>query len=150
MNAKKHTVLVGLAVCALALGALGSAKNPVQRPIKMQAEMVAYVNLTDGSFVSPNWGEATHVGEFTNVGVGWMNPLTLETISAEGTAVAANGDKLFWTANGPSGMDFNGGTGRFENATGGVMWVISVISYDVDGNTMTIYCTYTAEGTITY
>ncbi len=152
MNAKKHTALVGLVVCALALGALGSAKNPVQRPLKMQAEMVGYVDLTDGSFVSPNWGEATHVGEFTNIGVGWMNPLTLETISAEGTAVAANGDKLFWTADGPSGIDFNGGTGRFEHATGEMTWVITVedIETDLEAMTMTIYCTYTAEGTITY
>jgi hypothetical protein len=118
----------------------------------MKAEMVVYVNLTDGSFVSPNWGESTHIGKFTNVGVGWMNPLTLEAISAEGTAVAANGDKLFWTASGPSGMDFNGGTGRLENATGGITWVISVTSYEVDWvkMTMTVYCTYTGEGTITY
>jgi hypothetical protein len=150
MNAKKHTALVGLAVCALALAALGSAKNPVQHPLKMKAEMIAYVDLTDGRFVSPNWGESTCIGKFTNVGVGLMNPLTLETIFAHGTAVAANGDKIFWTASGPSGMDIQGGTGRFENATGGFTWVISVTSYDVDGNTMTVYCTYTGEGTITY
>ncbi len=152
MNAKTHIMFVGIAVCSLALGALGSTKNPVQRPLKMKAEMVIYVDLTDGSFVSPNWGEATHIGKFTNVGVGLMDPLTLQPISAEGTGIAANGDKLFWTANGPSGMDFNGGTGRFENATGGVTWVITMGDVEVDqvAMTMTIYCTYTAEGTITY
>ncbi len=152
MNVKKHTALVGLAVCALALAALGSAKNPVQRSLKLKAEMVVSVDLTTGSFVSPSWGESTHVGKFTNIGVGLMNPATLETISAEGTVVAANGDKLFWTANGPSGMDISGGTGRFENATGGITWVITVGDVEVDlvTKTMTVYCTYTGEGTITY
>ncbi len=152
MNAKKQKVLVGLAVCALALGALGSPKNPVTRPLKMKAEMVVYVDLNDGSFVSPNWGESTQGGKFTNVGVGWMNPQTLEVFSEEGTAVAANGDKLFWTGNGPSGMDITGGTGRFENATGGMTWVFTIgdIDLDLEAMTMTVYCTYTAEGTITY
>jgi hypothetical protein len=152
MNAKKHTVLVGLAVCALALAALGSAKNPVTRPIKLKAEMVIYVDLTDGSFVSPNWGESSLIGKFINVGVGLMDPSTLTPISSKGTAVAANGDKLFWTGNGPSGMDITGGTGRFENAAGGITWLITVGDIETDpvAMTMTIYCTYTGEGTITY
>ena len=77
-------------------------------------------------------------------------PVGGQTLPPDAKQLAANGDKLFWTANGPSGMDFKGGTGRFENATGGVTWVISVTGYDVVGNTMTLYCTYTAEGTITY
>ncbi len=152
MNPKKHKVLVGLAVCALALGALGSAKNPVTRPLKMKAEMVIYVDLTDGSFVSPNWGECTLGGKFNNVGVGWMNPQTLEVFSSEGTAVVANGDKILWRSNGQTGMDITGGTGRFEHATGKATWVITIgdIDVDLEAMTMTVYCTYTAEGTITY
>ena len=149
MIAKKYAVLAAVAVCALMLPVVGSTKNPVQRPFQIRGEMVISLNLTDGSFVAPNWGEATHVGRYTNLGTGWMNP-DLEIIYAEGTMVAANGDQAFWTMHGPTWMDVEGGTGRLQNLTGRVAWVFSPTDYVVEGNIMTIYGAYTGEGTVTY
>ena len=149
MIARKYAVLAAVAACALALPLVGSTKDPVQRPFHIKGEMVISLNLTDGSFVAPNWGEATHVGRYTNLGTGWMNS-DLEIIQAEGSVVAANGDQAFYTENDPTWMDINGGTGRFQNLTGRVAWVFSPTDYVVEGNIMTIYGTYTAEGRVTY
>lgn len=150
MIAKKCTVLAAVAVCALALPLVGSAKHPVQRPFSMRGEMVIFLNTTDGSFVaSPNCGVATHVGRYTGYGTGWMNS-DLEIIYAEGTLVAANGDKAFYTMDGPTWLDVEDGTGRFQDLTGKVAWVFSPTDYVVEGNIMTIYGTYTGEGTVTY
>ena len=149
MIARKYAVLAAVAACALALPLVGSTKDPVQRPFHIKGEMVISLNPTDGSFVAPNWGEATHVGRYTNLGTGWMNS-DLEIIKAAGIMVAANGDEAFWTMDGPSWMDVEGGTGRFQNLTGRVAWVFSPTDYVVEGNIMTIYGTYTGEATVTY
>jgi hypothetical protein len=150
MNTKNHTVLVGLAVCALALAALGSAKNPV-RPIKWVGHLTITVNLTDGTWQTQDWGTSSHLGKFTNhaegTGFGTVG------MAGTGTATAANGDQLFWkTPGATSQAEWAGGTGRFEHATGRFSWTPSMepITTFPDATTMVISYPYDAEGIIAY
>lgn len=147
MNAKKHTVLVGLAVCALALAALGSAKNPV-RPMKGVGHLTITINLLDGTWQSQDWGTTSHTGKFTNHGEG-----TGYGTVGSGTATAANGDQLFWVGPGAtSDAEWAGGTGRFEHATGGFNWTPSTepIVTQPDEHTMVVSYTYDLDGVISY
>jgi hypothetical protein len=146
MNAKKHTALVGLAVCALALAALGSAKNPVTRPIKWVGHLTITIK-SDGTWQSQDWGTSSHLGKFTNHAEG--DYVAVGT----GIAIAANGDQLFWKTPGASwDGEWVGGTGRFEHATGGFNWTPSTepITTYPDANTMVISYTYDADGIIIY
>ncbi len=151
MTKKKLTPIIALAVCAIALAAVASVKNPVTRPIKGVGYVTARVDLTTGTFLSgtpdtPNWGESTHTGRFSNEASG-----NFFTGAISGTVTAANGDKVFWEQTGPTSVRFTGGTGRFEGITGGFTMVISdlVVTYP-DANTMMISETYHASGTATY
>ena len=111
-------------------------------------------------------GQATHLGnlsaastlhhESCNLSVATMELTT----SLSGQLVAANGDKLFYTADdvidvtnfvlgsGPTGpitgtWTITGGTGKFENASG---------SFEINGlvDFTTLSLTFEANGTITY
>jgi len=151
MNTNKRTALVGLAVCALALAALGSAKNPVTRPMKWVGHLTITINLTDGTWQTQDWGTSSHLGKFTNhaegTGFGTLG------MAGTGTATAANGDQLFWVLPGATSVaEWAGGSGRFEHATGGFNWTPSTepITTYPDANTMVICYTYDADGIITY
>jgi len=140
-----------LAVCALGVAALGSAKNPVERPNKVQGQYTLTINLSEGTWEHQGFGVSAHAGLFTSYATGHGdaegNPV------GEGVAAAANGDLVFWESPGSSWyVEYTGGTGRFEHATGG--WnPVSVTLIDQrenpDGTLAQTY-TYTGEGTITY
>ena len=68
-----------------------------------------------------------------------------------GILYAANGDQLFWKDQGGGVVEYIGGTGRFEGATGTFTLNISSMEY-VPGPEGTVcwVLTYTGEGTITY
>jgi hypothetical protein len=105
--------------------------------------------------VSPNWGECTALGRFTNEGRGYMDPASGLFDSGYGTAVAANGDQIHWVLDGSSAAVIDGGTGRLEHATGWFSWVPVGeirVSYDsVEAPTvMTIVFDYIMDGAITY
>ena len=74
-------------------------------------------------------GQASHLGKFTAAAVLFAEPPINFVVQVDGTVtlVAANGDELYASFQGPldllSGEGnamfvFNGGTGRFRNATG--------------------------------
>jgi hypothetical protein len=145
----RNTAIV--AVCILSLAALGSTKNPVTRPMRVQGNVTVTINLSDGTWVVQDLGEATHTGRYVNHGSGHFdaqgNPV------GSGTGTAANGDQIFWGMPGSSwNTQFTGGTGRFQNLTGGFNVVFQstpVVTFP-DPNTMVETYTYIGEGTVTY
>jgi hypothetical protein len=147
MTAMKGKAMAALAICALALTALGSAKNPVTRPMKFVGHLTIAINLTDGTWQSQDWGTSSHLGKFANHGAGPSFGI------GGGTATAANGDQLFWVTPGATwDIEWFDGTGRFEHARGGVNWTPSmepIVTYP-DANTMVISYTYDADGVIKY
>ncbi len=151
MITRKHTAFIAVAVCVFALGALGSAKNPVERPIRVHGYVSLVVHLPGGEVesggtASPNWGEGTHIGRFSNEASG-----NFFTGALSGTVTAANGDRASWEMAGPDLIRFTAGTGRFEGITGGFTQVIAnEIVTVLDPNTMVVTYTYTGEGTATY
>jgi len=148
MIAKKQTAIVALAVCSLALASVGSVKHPVTRPLRGTATARQVINLTDGTWKTTNWGECSHLGLTVAVGTG-----TGYGTAGSGITIAANGDQLFWVIPGKSWyLEINGGTGRFENVTGGFNVVSStepIVTYP-DQNTMVLTFTYTFAGVLTY
>lgn len=147
MTAMTGEAMAALAICALALTAVGSAKNPVTRPMKCVGHLTFAINLTDGTWESQDWGTASHIGNFANPGAG-----TDFALVGGGTATAANGDQLFWVSPGATwDAEWVGGTGRFEHATGGFNWTPSMepfVTYP-DANTIIISYTNDADGVIT-
>lgn len=152
MNAKKHTALVGLAVCALALAALGSAKNPVTRPTKGTGHATVVVDLGTLECQFTQWGQGTHLGCWTDSGKGVMANDFTYFVSGHGTIVAANGDTIDWEFTGPNSNRYTGGSGRFQGVTGGVTFTITSATdpvFNGDG-TMTLEFTYDMVGEVTY
>jgi hypothetical protein len=147
--------LTALAVCALALPALTSDRNPVERPLDVAGHAVLIVNPVTGDVVSggaasSNWGVASHAGLFQNEVTGNM------VTGLSGTITAANGDQIDWVATDPVTISFTGGTGRFESVSGEFTALISddyseELVTNPDGTmTLIISYTYTGTGTITY
>jgi hypothetical protein len=159
----KHSTLAkgmsALAVCALLFPALGSQKNPVQRPFKSQSQETVVLCLDENSPDYFKWeaqesGQATHLGRFSGVGSGSCDPGTY-VISGDETLTAANGDQLFLHLEGSgsgTGMvdTITGGTGRFEHATGSILSHIVSEVDDWGATTLTVTYTIVSEGTITY
>jgi hypothetical protein len=144
--------MAALAICALALTALGSAKNPVTRPMKGNAHATVVVDLATGQAELTQWGQATHLGSWTDSGVGMLDPSLQYFVSGHGTTVAANGDTFDWEITSPNSNRYTGGTGRFQGVTGGITWTITSATQPVfngDG-TMTTEFTYDMVGEITY
>ena len=103
-------------------------------------------------------GHATHLGNFTNsgrilFGAPDQNNPTIIPTSGDGILTAANGDKLYivvedgvtdvTTGIGTGKFRFNGGTGRFVNATG-------ITSYVVEQSFLTGGYEVTLVGNIDY
>ena len=154
MITKKHTAIVALAVCTLALSTLGSAKHPVARPFTSQDTLTWVVSLADGSSQAQGSGVATHTGPYLNLASGYWNLGTFTLVSASGVATADNGDQIFWKLPGSSfTVEWTGGTGRFQNASGGFNVVAQSEPVVAEGpvpGTITITVTFTSKGTLTY
>ncbi len=154
MIAKKHTTLATLAACALALTALGSAKNPVTRPFSSKGHLEATaigINGTIVTFKFIDTGEATHLGAYSNEGTFGVDTTTGQLTTGSGVSTAANGDTLNWiSVVGPGAGQFTitwtGGTGRFANVSGQVVGTSVNL---VQGPTALSF-DYTSEGAITY
>jgi hypothetical protein len=160
----KRNIALALAVCALLLSTAVIAKHPVERPFKIHAN-----NTIVGDFASigfdplygpyVTWeatgsGQATHSGRFELVGEGRLH---LEAGFSEGSghSTGANGDETDWESFEIYGsqqgtVTFTGGTGRFENASGGFSYEYTVTEEKWDGTVLTFTYSYTGTGTITY
>ena len=95
MIMKKHIILATLVACALAFPALGSTKNPVERPYRGEATVTWVVNLLDGSATGLETGVATHTGRYTNESSAIWDLDSFVIVSATGTVTAANGEQVF-------------------------------------------------------
>src|SRR5512138_3854859 len=108
MFTRKCKAIAAFAVCAVALGALGSGKNPVERPLKVYSVNVWTIDLASmdpDTRIAPATfhaeGVSTHVGRITVDGNGWWDLKSPATpagmyVSAAGEGTAANGDRLTW------------------------------------------------------
>jgi hypothetical protein len=155
MSMKKHIALAALTACALTLSALGSQKNPVERPFKCEATATWTVSLLDGSAIGHHTGVATHAGRFIADGPAIWDLENFVILSGAGVSTGADGDQLFWrmTQDQLDVVQIYGGTGRFEKATGSAPTVASeLINSETHWDTMTVTLTvtYTLVGTITY
>ncbi len=149
MITKKHTALVALAACALTLAAVGSDKNPVTRPFRVQGSVTLTINLQDGAFTVEGTGVATHTGLFTAVGSG---SISLTSHAASGTSTGADGDAITWVMPSLGTFVFTGGTGRFANCSGGFNYVwqsAPAVSFP-DATTELLTYSYIGVGQITY
>lgn len=165
MFTKKCKAIATLTVCAVALVALGSGKNPVQRPFKVHSVNVWTIDVAS---VDPDTGiapatlhaegVATHTGRLTVDGAGLWDLSSTATpvgmyVSAGGEGTAANGDHLTWALPGTAYLlEFTGGTGRFENVTGGFtpVKILDLAVTFPDASTMVVTITAVGEGTLTY
>ena len=134
--------------------AMASVDNPVTRPVKVVAgNLTITVDPLTGDYEFTDYGFATHVGLVTNSGAGVLNLATGQFLSGTGVIVTANGDLLTWAVGtAPNTVNYTGGTGRFEGATGGISITVTsqtLLSVNADG-TVTFLMTYVADGTITY
>ncbi len=153
MRARKYSTLTALAICVLALAALGSAKNPVPRPFKISGHLegaVTGVNWPVVYFAGTDVGEATHTGPYVNPTTWAENQITGE-LTGGGVLTAANGDTIEWTMGGGPAenqftVTFHGGTGRFAKATGGCVMTM----FNVVPTPTSVSFDHTGEGSITY
>lgn len=140
-----------LAACALGLATLGSAKNPVERPLKVRGQNTVTINPLDGTWEFTGSALVSHAGLCTSYASGYLD--AEGNLMGTGVAIGANGDASFFEMPGSIWyVQFTGGTGRFEHATGG--WnLVSRNVLDEHGNadgTISITYSYVGAGTITY
>ena len=143
---------MSLAVCALSFAALGSPKNPVERPFKLGGQYTLTVNPVTGTGVHEGFGVATHTGKSVTHADVWVDAAGHNY--GVGTCIAANGDEIFRQSGFSPVWDVEwiGGTGRFVSASGGwkvVAGEMTDMSVDPAGNWVMTFV-YTGEGTITY
>jgi hypothetical protein len=152
MTTNKQRVLLTLAACAIALAALGSTKNPVQRPFKISGHVDGTLTAVDANYIYYEFtdvGEATHMGPYVNTGTYQISQST-GLFTGSGVATADNGDTVTWVMagnviTGTWTTTWTGGTGRFVGAVGGFVGVTEPVS-----PAPTVSFDYTGEGTITY
>jgi hypothetical protein len=121
MKRTYRQLVLGLALCALVPLVTAGSKPLVERPFRFRGESTILMNLADGTWTSVISGVGTHAGVCTGTCSG-----------GTGTTTAANGDTLDWRmVPDPCEIDFvnmtvlttgtvywEGGTGRFANASG--------------------------------
>jgi len=132
--------------------AASKASKAITRPLKIRSEGTFTI---EGEECAPlaqgnveGIGNATHLGKFSLSIIWCTNFAEINTLN--GTLVAANGDELYFYSVG-SGVDytdyiFDGGTGRFEFATGDLR-LYSIVTFT--GPNTGVH-TNNGEGTITY
>jgi hypothetical protein len=131
---------------ALLMLCLTQASQAVDRPFKGKAEgVISFTSPTTA--IAEYTGKATHLGKFTRT-----EYLTIDGPFVYGNIVftAANGDKLnldfvgmFVSANDVEGLyTFDGGTGRFSDATGTAEFSANTSDF--------VNVTVTFSGTIDY
>ena len=164
--ATKWNIILALVVCGTLLLGTGAAKRPVERPMKCHGIGTVVVDLAAVDF-DPDYGpfltwtvtgrsEMTHAGRCTEAGSGRYYILAGFEIGS-GSSMAANGDELHWDAFEIPGdlqttLTWTGGTGRFENATGGLTFAYTITKEEQVGTLLVRTFEYrdTGTGTITY
>jgi len=149
MIKQKHTTGLVLAVCLLGLPVLAGQGDPVTRPHMVSGNATMVMNPQTGAWQMTDWGQATHVGLWTDTASGWMDNTGSQ--HGQGTIVAADGDTIDWVMSGNT-VTYTGGTGRFECARGEATLTITSQqppTPNPDG-TITLEFTYTMSGEITY
>jgi hypothetical protein len=126
--------------------ALPASAKP--RPFHLKEHGTATFNA-DGSISSIGTGTATHLGRFTLRRTAKLTPSgdgADATVEGEAVLTAANGDLLKAsitgtfnpaTSTGVLIYQWEGGTGRFQNATGTTIWLVEIypdLTYDVVAN----------------
>ena len=152
IKSKAMVALAILAICALAVTAPGSTKNPVTRPVKGIGHATVVVDLATRQAKFTQWGQATHIGSWTDSGEGVLAETLDYFVFGSGTIVAANGDTVDWEFTSPNSNHYTAGTGRFQGVTGGMTFTITSATdpvFNGDG-TMTTEFIYDMVGEITY
>ena len=160
MDKRKMTIISLFLVCIFLLPTTLLAKKQITRPYKVQGNVRLTLNLMTMEFEFNDWGEATHLGRYSNIGSGWVTDPSLANGYCEGTLTAANKDQIYWklvAEDGEWNIFFTGGEGRFENATGGftaistLPEVTPVFADDGEPPIALIYTfSFTGNGTISY
>jgi hypothetical protein len=124
-------IIGGLVATLAALALAAPAAEAVERPFKLVESGTA---TFDGEYVSGvNTGYATHLGKVTVYRRARLFDPDGSVFKAHGyaTLVAADGDRLFSSLDGTVDLatglalltyEWEGGTGRFEDATGTTTW----------------------------
>jgi hypothetical protein len=142
---KAFVVVLGLAIVILMQLPVVNAKDPVTRPFHIAGQ----ITFLDG-YGAPPWtlidqGVASKFGKFVDVGK------YDATGFGFGIFYADNGDQIFWKDeySGGTVIKFTGGTGQFQEVTGG--FTASIIDmYEDPGpeGTYSYILVYEGEGTI--
>lgn len=146
----KHTMLVALAVCATALAALGSVKNPVTHLVKVQGHVVVHVDPVSLKADFIDTGVATHSGKYYNSGTGVLAPDFTAFVSGGGRVFAANGDYIDWEFTPTGGVKYIDGSGRFEGITGGFTITPTLEDSYMEGNKLVLEFSYVGVGQSRY
>jgi len=148
MFKSRWNIVLAFAACALLLPATVSAKKQVTRPFTIRGD----VTVTFVPYYASATGVATHIGQYSS-----ESTPSIE-FPSRATLTAANGDQLYWDENcydliwTATTLTFtmectiDGGTGRFEGASGSFGPVTVTADLTPTGCTFS----YSASGTITY
>lgn len=138
-----------ISISLLALALVGLSSLPVMAQTR-PFHLVEHGTLTSdqpGHIIAEGTGTATHLGAIAVHRTFTLTPFVdgsgLLEVRGQATLVAANGDQLESTIIGTLNpvtshavliYEWNGGTGRFENATGTTIWQVDIYNgatYDV-------------------
>ena len=158
MKTRGPALGVALLVCLFSM-VIANAQQRVERPFKMTGHSQVVITFTQSCYPGSQYfpmgcpyagrgeGVASHLGKITTTDIG------IFPIGAAVT-IAANGDQLLFSANNATGlMEINGGTGRFEGATGVAIGTLTPAGdpvVDPVAGTLTQEFSWAAEGRITY
>jgi hypothetical protein len=145
--------LAVLALCALALTTFAAHRDPIHRPFKVKGELVFIVSQDAaalGETVGAGEGGDSHLGKF-EINTAGSYDFESGDFVGEGVMTAANGDLLYFKMRSLGWLQFTGGTGRFENATGELALEPTASPEQMEGDGQLIVAfSFTGEGTITY
>jgi len=158
MKTRGPALGVALLGCLFSM-VVANAQQRVERPFKMTGHSQVVITFTQSCYPGSQYfpvgcpyagrgeGVASHLGKITTTDIG-IFPL------GAAVTIAANGDQLLFSVNNATGlMEVNGGTGRFEGATG---VAIGTLTPDGDpvvdpvAGTLTQEFSWAAEGRIKY
>ena len=160
MNKRRITIILLLLTCIFLVPTTLLAKKQVSKPYKVHGNVRLTLDLTNMKYEFVEWGEATHVGRYNNMGSGWTTDPSLANGYCEGVLTTASKDNLYWeliAEDGEWNIFFTGGEGRFENIIGGFTAISNppevtpVFADDGETPIALIYqFTYTGFGPIAY
>ena len=154
---KKQIAFAAVIACTLALPALGSEQNPIERPFKNNATAIWTVDMLTGEATGFEVGVATHAGAYTSEAQVIWDLANLVIVSGSGVVTTDEGEDISWTISStpeaPNLVTFVGGTGRFEEVSGSFAAIPpleATFEYDWATWTVTVTVPYTGAGTIIY